>query len=297
MPLVYIIVLNWNGYDDTEECLRSLERVTYPNFKTLVVDNGSSDGSQALVEKNFPGTELLKNQKNLGFAGGNNEGIKYALGKGAEYILLLNNDTVVPPDFLGILVDNMVKDPGIGISGPKILYHGRKDRIWFAGGKIYYALGNTLHVGNRQKDGPGFKGILEEDYQTGCALLITRQALEKTGLLDTSYTAYFEDAGLCVRARRSGFKVICVRNSVIWHKVSSSTGGGLSPAKAYLKARNGVIFFRREAPRSLYYTTALFCALIYISGMSLLSLIRGKRGVFGGFISGLRDGVNSRSSR
>ncbi|GAH48468.1 unnamed protein product, partial [marine sediment metagenome] len=249
------------------------------------------------LKERFPWVELIENHKNLGFAQGNNVGIKYALEKGADYILILNNDTIVSTSLLRDLLDVVSKDRTIGIAGPKVLYYHKKDRIWFAGGKVSLLLGNTWHIGNRRRDGQKSQNIIEEDYQTGCALLIRRETVNKIGMFDPQYFAYFEDTDLCLRARNNGFRVVCVQDAKIWHKVSGTTGRGLTSKKAYLKAKSGVKFFKKYSPRLFYYTTVPISILGYIILRSVIERLKKKRGIFNAFIKGLRDGRNLISER
>ncbi|MBN3039150.1 MAG: glycosyltransferase family 2 protein [Candidatus Omnitrophica bacterium] len=290
-PLVYINILNYNGKNDTEEGLDSLKNLDYDNFKILIIDNGSNDGSVEYLRERFPEAEFIENDENFGFAKGNNIGIKYALERQANYILILNNDTVVSPALLKDLLDVATKDTEIGIIGPKILYYHQKDKIWFAGGRILSLLGNSWHIGNRKKDLGRYEGIVDEDYQTGCALMIKREVIEKIGMFDPAYFAYFEDADLCLRARAQGYRVVCVRGAKIWHKISKSIGGGLSPDKAYLKAKSGVRFFRRYSLKIWYYTTIPICVLCYITVRSIYERLRGKPGIFKAYIKGLLQGI------
>ncbi len=290
-PLVYISILNYNGKIDTEECLNSIKKLNYNNFKTVVLDNGSTDDSVSYLKEKFPGIELIENNKNLGFAEGNNVGIKYALMQGAEYVLILNNDTIVSTSFLKNLIDVATKDKTIGIIGPKILYYDKRDRIWFAGGKIYLWLGNSWHIGNRRKDSDRFNKIIEEDYQTGCALLIKKETINRIGMFDSQYTAYFEDVDLCRRVKEHKYKVVCVQYAKIWHKISRATGGTLSAQKAYLKTKSGVKFFRRYSPRFAYYTTVPISTLCYIILASAMEKITNNRNVFYSFIRGLISGI------
>ena len=290
-PLVYIIVLNYNGREDACECLDSIKNLDYNNFKTLVSDNGSTDGSIEHIKKNFPWVKIIENYKNLGFSEGNNIGIKYALERGSDYILLLNNDVIVSFSLLKDLLEVVTKDRTAGIVGPKILNYYLKDRIWFAGGKIHSWLGNTWHTGNGHKDSSHFQRVVEEDYQTGCALLIKREVINKIGMFDPEYFMYFEDSDLCIRARKGGFKVLCVQYARTWHKVSAGSGGGLTPQKAYFKAKSGVRFFRKYSPRISYYTTVPICALCYIFMASLIERLKNNRGVFVPFIKGLISGI------
>lgn len=292
-PLIYIIILNYDRKEDTCECLNSIKGIDYNNFKTLVLDNGSTDGSVDYLKKKFPWIEMIENHKNLGFAQGNNVGIKYALRKEADFILILNNDTVVSSSLLNDLLEEVAKDRTIGIAGPKILYYHRRDRIWFAGGRAYLWLGNTWHIGSRCKNSLNFQKIIEEDYQTGCALLIKREVIDKIGMFDPGYTAYFEDVDLCLRAKKEGFKVVCVQHAKMWHKVSRTTGGGLTSKKAYLKAKSGVRFFRRYSPRLVYYTTVPICALAYIILTSIIERLKHNCGIFKAFTKGLRSGIKN----
>jgi GT2 family glycosyltransferase len=274
-PLVYIIVLNWNGLQDTVECLDSLGALDYPNYRVAVVDNGSTDGSVEHLRRSHPGVELITSDRNRGYAKGNNLGLDHALGSKADYLLALNNDTLVHPSFLSELVATAELDPSIGIVGPKIFYRGEGNRIWFAGGRIHYWLGNTSHIGNRQKDSSKFSGQLDVDYVTGCAMLIRKSVLEEIGTFDPSYDSYYEDCDLCLRAKRRGYRIVCARQAMIWHKVSASTGGGNTPRKLYLKMVNGARFFRRYAPLALRYSLVPVLSLLYYSSIACGKLLSG----------------------
>lgn len=290
-PLVYIIILNYNGREDACECLDSIKSLDYGNFKTVVLDNGSTDGSVEHIKKRFPWVKIIENYQNLGFAEGNNMGIKYALERGFDYILFLNNDTIVSSSLLKDLLDVATNDRTAGIVGPKILDYYMKDRIWFAAGRVHPWLGNTRHVGNGCTDSSHFQKVVEEDYQTACALLIKKEVINKIGMFDPEYFMYFEDADVCVRARKSGFKVLCVQYARAWHKVSAGSGGGLTPQKAYFKAKSGVRFFRKHSPRVSYYTTVPICALCYIFIASFVERLKNNRGVLVPFIKGLISGI------
>jgi len=246
-PLVYIIVLTWNGKADTIECLNFLQHVEYQNFKIVVVDNGSTDGTCEAIKKQFPVVELVANKENLRFAGGNNVGMQYALQNGAEYVLLLNNDTVVDKHFLKNLLEVASTNPGIGMVGPKIYYFTDKQRLWYAGGKIVWWKGLVSHVGIREVDHGQYDEIKETDYITGCCILVKRSVIESIGMLDERYFIYGEDADWCVRTTRKGFNLVYVPASVIWHKVSVSAGGHLSWFKNWNKLKSTLRFFARYA--------------------------------------------------
>ena len=214
-PLVYIIVLTWNGKADTLECLRSLADLTYPNFRIMVVDNNSADGTAVEVIKDYPNVEVIVNGSNLRFAGGNNVGIASAVERGAELVLLLNNDTTVERHFLTAMVEAIRSDSGAGMAGPKIYYFGDRKRIWYAGGRIEWWKGWISHVGVRELDEGQYDAPRRIDYVTGCCMLVKREVIERVGMLDEAYYIYGEDADWCVRASRAGFSLLYVPSAVI----------------------------------------------------------------------------------
>ncbi len=257
IPLVYIIVLNWNGKNDTIECLRSLRGMTYPNARVLVVDNGSTDDSVDSIAQLFPDITILRNEKNLRFAGGNNKGIEHALTKKADAILLLNNDTIVENNFLTAMIDELLSNEQNGMVGPKILYFAAPKKIWFAGGIIKWHQGWMMHRGIREDDHGQYDYPTSTDYISGCCLLVKREVVEKIGMLDESYFIYGEDADWCERAKREGFLLRYAPKAIIWHKVSASSGGNLSLYKNWNKLKSNFRFFCRYA-RWYYWITIPF---------------------------------------
>jgi GT2 family glycosyltransferase len=213
----------------------------------LVVDNGSGDGSQDAIRRNHPGVTLLETGTNLRYAGGNNAGIRFALEKGAEQIMLLNNDTTVDPLFLEALTGTLQSSADIGIVAPKILYSTDPGRLWYAGGEISFWTGTMRHRGIREPDGAVSDIPCETGYASGCCLLAKRSTVERIGLLDESYFMYSEDADWCMRARRAGFRVMYEPHARVWHKVSVSAGGHLSSFKLRNKFVSNVRFFSRYA--------------------------------------------------
>lgn len=186
---VFIIVLNWNGYEVTRDCLESLQKVAYANFKVIVVDNGSIDSSPERLRKEFRGLTVIENRKNLGFTGGNNVGIRYALEHGTDYILLLNNDTVVAPTFLSELVGVAESDERIGILNPKIYYFDLPETIWYAGGTFSMLRGFARHIGHRQVDKPRYNKRREVTFVSGCAFFVKAGVVRQVGLLDEHFSA------------------------------------------------------------------------------------------------------------
>jgi GT2 family glycosyltransferase len=244
LPQVTIIVLNWNGLNDTLDCLESLDQLDYQNYKVVIVDNGSIDGSVPVIRERFPGVTIIENGENLGYAGGNNVGLRYAMAEEADYALLLNNDTVVDPAFLRILVYAVQAEPAVGIAGPTIYYHERPDVIWSAGGAIDWQRGNTRMVGLDER-GEGQFGAEPRavDFVTGCAMLIRRTVMEKAGLLDERFFAYYEETEWCVRVARAGYKIVHVPLARMWHKISPSAQAD-SPLVHYYMTRNRLLFLK-----------------------------------------------------
>ncbi len=274
---IAIIVLNWNGRDLTLDCLRSLEAVTTPNVRTIVVDNASTDGSADAVRQRYGSrVTLIENAQNLGFAAGNNVGIRKALDDGANFILLLNNDTVVAPDFVEHLLKPMLTTPDIGITAPKIYYAEPKNQIWFAGGELSMWRGIAKHTGIRETDRGQYDTEHDIDYATGCAFLVRGSVIEKIGDLDPGYRAYFEDADFCVRARRAGFRIRYMPAAHVWHRISASTGGQLSRRKASRKLASSRRFFGRYAKPYHWATIPFFFVfdVIRIGGLVLAGRIR-----------------------
>jgi GT2 family glycosyltransferase len=244
-PRVAVIVVNWNGRDVTLECLRSLSALTFPNADLIVVDNASSDGSVEAIRAGYPNVALLAMPKNLRFAGGNNAGIREALAHGADMVLLLNNDTVVDPDFLTHLVTRMEADPSNGMVAPKIFYFDQTDKIWFAGGIISMWTGTMKHIGIREVDRGQHDTVGEIAYASGCCMLVRADVIRKIGLLDESYHMYTEDADWSMRARRAGYAIVYEPAARVWHKLSVSSGGHLSWYKLKNKFISNLRFFWR----------------------------------------------------
>jgi GT2 family glycosyltransferase len=247
-PSVAIVVLNWNGKVDTIECLKSLHGVQYPRFEVIVVDNASTDGSVQAISEAFPSLTLIPVAKNLGYAGGNNAGIRHALQKGADYVLLLNNDTTVDPLFLSIMVDTAEGNPDVAMLGAKILFANSDNRIWFIGATWNREACRGHHRAIGEVDEPPHTGIVETDYVTGCALLIRSATIRRIGLMEEEFFLYYEEADWCFHARRQGFRCLVALDALVWHKASSSTGGRDSPLTLYFMERNRLLWAERNLP-------------------------------------------------
>ncbi|MBZ0288362.1 MAG: glycosyltransferase family 2 protein [Anaerolineae bacterium] len=245
-PKVSIILLNCNNEHFTIDCLQSLTHVTYPNIEPIVVDNGSKPESVEKLKAAFPRTILIENGKNLGFTGGNNVGVKYALEHGGDYIMLLNNDTIVAPDMFDILVEVMENDKTIGVTGPMIYFYDAPDMIWSVGGRINWKNGQTQMLGLYEEDKGQFGLVPKQtDFVTGCALMVRRDVWEKAGLLDDNFFIYYEETEWCVRASRTGCKIMYVPSAMMWHKIPLEARAN-SIGYYYYMTRNRLLFLHKS---------------------------------------------------
>lgn len=218
-PQVWCIVLNWNGWRDTIECLDALKQCTYPNLTLVVVDNGSTDGSIARIREAYPQILVLESKKNLGFAGGNNIGIRYALGHGANYIWLLNNDTQPAPDALSALVAKVGTDERIGAVASICYYADAPSTVQAWGGSRVNLWIGYSRLAMEPRHDEWF------DTLNGTSMLISRKAVESVGLLDENFFLYSEDTEYCMRLRKMGCRTAIAADSKVLHKVNASTGG------------------------------------------------------------------------
>lgn len=271
---IFNIILNWNGYKDTVECLNSLSELSEDNIQTIVVDNGSSGDSYLLLKKNFPNIKIFRSETNLGFSGGNNLGIQQALNNGADYILLLNNDTIVDKDFISPLLNIFEEDKNAGIVSPRINYYSKPDLVWSAGGKISIIRGSGFAVGNI-KSGTIIQAIKEVSFVSGCCMLIKTEVFDKVGLLDDDFFLYLEDTDFCIRVKEAGYKIYVANNSVIYHKVSRSTIKLEKPLSLYYTTRNRLFLVKKHFRQYLPITFVYIIVTMFIK--SFYWIIIGKR--------------------
>lgn len=243
-PKVSIIILNYNGKEDTLECLDSVSGLDYPNYEIIVVDNGSTDGSMEAVKSEFPRVSIIANKENLGFTGGNNIGIARALAAGAAYILLLNNDTAIDKPALRLLVEAMDKDAKMGLIGPAIFYWGSKERLWSSGTLIDWS---RFVWARPASAGGGLDKAYEVDAISGCAMMFRAGALRECGLFDERFFLYGEDTDICLRIKQKGFGVFCLPRAMVWHKVGKTISGSDSPGYVYYTTRNRFYLVKKHA--------------------------------------------------
>ena len=257
MKNVFVSVLNFNGNKNTLECLRSLEKLNLPdiNLSVVVIDNASEEKLD--LNENFLKNTPLKiffNKENLGFSGGHNLGIEYALSRGADYVVILNNDVILDKNLIYGLVKS-AQDPKVGIVSPKIYfakgfeYH--KDRyreeelgkvLWYAGGEMDWNNVIGRHMGVDEVDKGQYDREREIDFASGCCMLIKKEVFGKTGMFDDRYFLYYEDNDLCQRTKKKGFKIMYEPKAVLWHKNAGSAGGSGSALQDYYITRNRLLF-------------------------------------------------------
>jgi GT2 family glycosyltransferase len=259
----------------------------------LVVDNASSDGTPEKLATEFPGVRLRRNAENLRYAGGNNVGLREALGAGAEAVVLLNNDTEADPELWVRLLQALDEHGKPAAACPIIYFDRPPDLVWYAGGRLAPALGWASHRGTRRRDRGRYRRVERTGYLTGCCLLAPRAVWERVGLLDDGYHFYAEDADWCLRARRAGVDLLFVPTARLWHRVSASLGGARSPRKAYQKARANLRFFSKHARGAARWTWwPAYAAQQSVLGV--LALLRGEPTLAGALVRAFADHARGR---
>lgn len=272
IPTTWIIILNWNGLEDTLECLESLGHLEIPAQKVeiLVIDNGSFQDPSATLQARYPQTKVVRLEQNIGFAAGCNYGISLAMQSQADYVVLLNNDTVVSPTFLAPLVSYCETHQGVGTISSIVCQLDKPTWATFAGARAILPLGYFKHYCFDLERHHLPSEPFNTDFVTGCCMLIPTSVIREIGALDERFFAYFEDVDFCLRARASGFDVLCSPASRIWHKESASTRRGLaegdtSPMKHYLMVRNRIVLVKKH--------TGLFGYMFFLVVSNLLLML------------------------
>ena len=283
------VVLNWNGGDDTLAALESLDGVA-----TICVDNGSADGSPERVAARFPAVELIRTGENLGFSGGNNVGIRRALERGADWVLLLNNDAVADAGLPAALARAAEARPDAGVLACKVYFAEPRDVLMYAGGRVNLRLGYWgRQEGFGERDDGRFDALRDVDRATGAAMAVSRPALERAGLLDEALFAYAEDADWCIRIRKAGYAVVFVPDAKVWHVGSASTGGLASPTSLYYETRNMIVVAERHRrlPRGV---RALRRAVVVGAHLLAVRSAAGLRAVLAGWRDARRGKLGKR---
>ncbi|MBK9472984.1 MAG: glycosyltransferase family 2 protein [bacterium] len=249
LPPLVVVIVNWNGMGVLRDCLASLRDSRYHGLRVILVDNGSTDASVPWTRQHHPGVEIIDAGENLRWAGGNNVALRRLLAEdGDPLILLLNNDTIVPEGSLHTLARALAADPLAWLATPRICYAADPARVWYDGGVVGRHSGWVRHDGIRKLAGRLDPQPRYVDYGTGCALLMTSEALRRLGLFDESFHFYGEDADYSLRARAAGGRILHVPRSLVLHKVSATLGQE-SPQRAWLRSRSHVRLMRTHWPR------------------------------------------------
>lgn len=251
LPVVYAVTLSWNRREDTLACLSSLAASGYPRLNCILVDNASSDDTVAAVRAAFPCVNVIENPDNSGYAGGVVIGIQQALEQGADFIWIVDNDALVAPNTLSVMMAAQRQEPPAAVLTPKVLFFSQPDVIWSMG---YDCRPLTLARTRSWEGRPAASGTgprRSTTYAPCCGLLVRRDVFGRVGLLDTCYFIYYEDLDFCLRVRKAGYQLYSVPEAMMWHKVSASAGEGSALQKYHL-ARSSVRFYRKHSARWLY---------------------------------------------
>ncbi len=266
---VGIVLVNYKNYKVTIECLKSLQKIdNFNECEIYVVDNGSNNHSEIELEKEkeIISFVLIVLNKNMGFAYGNNVGIKKALENGCNYILLLNNDTEVKSDFLTKMLYSANSKR---VVVPKIFYYYKKNIVWYAGGNINWKTGDTNHIGVGKTDSNLYNKKMYTEFASGCCILVNKEIIENVGLLSEDYFMYYEDTDYCARIKKNGYKILYEPKAVIWHKVGASNNGEYSEFMAYYMAKNRLKFLRRYSKKIWLYVGIVRTFLSGVKGILL----------------------------
>lgn len=277
-PLVFIIVVNYNGLLDTLECINSLQHLTYKYYRIIIVDNNSTDNSNLDLVSRFQKVKVIQSGNNFGFANGTNIGIKYAIEHNADFIWLLNNDTTVDRHSLQALVNNYSSAINPGIAGSKVLNYYNTNIIDFEGGIFDLKTGYTKHINRNTRDKSDYiDGIIMTQFITGCSMFLSSDVINDIGLMDESYFLYCEDVDWCVRARQKGYELFVVPSSIIYHKISSTTKRNKGSATYYI-TRNTLFLLQKIARNQKVSWKGRF--LTDISRAKKFLFSRNLRGIF-----------------
>lgn len=292
MPNVGIVISNYNGWQDTVQCLESLQKQTYRDFEIILLDDASTNDSVQQLQKHLTeNTVFLPQEANVGFAAANNVGMRRALADGCDWVLLLNNDTVAAPDFLETLLR---ETPAGAVSCPKMLFLDPPDEIWFAGGELDRATGKVRHLGGHEKDGPAFAEKKQVSFITFCCVLLPRQVIEQVGFLDETLFMYCEDVDYCIRLADAGVPLWFLPDARIWHKAGGSAGGMLS---VYYITRNTLYLTCKGKSRGYIRARTLPVLIAGAVRYALTKLLGRKKGRSYGAFRGALDFWRGRMGR
>ena len=272
-PLVSIITVNYNQSEVTCSFIESLNKISYPNFEVIVVDNNSTEDDPNIIKQRYPNIIFIANPINYGFAAGNNFGLMRAKG---EYVMLLNNDIEVPPGFMEPLVQKLENNPKIGAVSPKIKFYYQPDTLQYAGfTPINNITMRNASIGFREKDIGQYEKDRKTAYTHGAAMMVPISVIKEVGLMSYIFFLYYEEADWCARIANKGYSMYYVHNSFVLHKESISTGK-LSALKIYYQNRNRIVFMRRNIHGREFYLSLAYQLFVAIPKNAFKFLLKGK---------------------
>lgn len=274
-PTVITIILNTNRREDSLACLDSLLKNTYENHKVIVLDNASTDGSVEAIQTAFPSVEIVNLTENKGYAGNNNVGIELALVQGADWVFVLNEDTILEPTCLAKLVETGESDPKIGIVGPMVYHFDEPQVIQSAGGQFDRYL-DASHIAENQPDRGQFSEPRPVDWISGCAILVRQEVIERLGMLDERFFIYYEETEWCLRASRGGWQIMHVPQAKIWHK-GVQRNYDPKPSVTYYFTRNRFLMLAKHRASPLVWGVTWTKTLRTLTSWSLRPKWRSKR--------------------
>lgn len=274
MKKTAILILQWNHSSDTIECIRSVLKIQSPPFDLIIIDNGSRPDELGHVRNLFPDLCYVENGQNLGFAEGYNRGIAVAFARGAEYVLLLNNDTTVDPHLLTAFHNAATAHPDAGVFGAKIYFFDQPTDLWYAGADVHSDSLRCYHIGCGESDlEKRYESIRDTGYACGCALFVSKAVIETVGMMDPRFFLLWEEIDWCWRIRRGGYRCLFVPEAKVWHKISTSfEGGNRGPLWQYFYFRHRLLFVRKHLPipkRFRFYITRLFPEIFHMLTIQL----------------------------
>jgi hypothetical protein len=289
---VCALVINWNGGSVVLDCLASLTRTAYPDLEIVVVDNASTDGSAEAIGERFPSVHIIRNRSNLGYAGGGNVGIEYALNGGSRYVLILNNDLTLDPQAISELVSALQQNPSWGIAGAKLYRQDDPKKLYCVWEVIKYNHVLTRSVGEHELDHGQYDQVREVDCPCGAAMMIRREVSEHIGVFDPLYFAYQEQVDFCERARKQGLKIGFVPSAKAWHHGEYSLRSRQSLyLKTYLLRRNSVIFMKKHG-NALTWIKFLFFVMVSLVVTFFTETFTGHFRFFLARVKGFWDGFS-----
>jgi len=284
-PLVSIVTVNYDHPEVTLALLASLRMITYPKVEIIVVDNASPKDDPAILKQSYPEIIFIQSPVNLGFAGGNNLGIRIAKGK---YLLFINNDTEVEPGFLEPLVAKLESDVKIGAVSPKIKYYDHPDTIQFCGqAPMNHYTMRSHGIGHGVVDTGQFENDSPTHFVHGAAMMVPMSVIRETGLMPECYFLYYEELDWCASIKRAGYQLWYVHDSCILHKESISTGK-MSPFKTYYMNRARLLYLRRNVTGFTFLVAILFQLFVAIPKNLLIFLLKKDKGHFNAYVRALR---------